>query len=210
MARIIVVDDHHMFREGVATLIDTSDDDTLVGSLPDTEKLAAAIVENRADVVLMDLSLASGMSYDKIERAKSDHPDLRIVVLSMFGDVPTVERAFQAGADGYVLKQDTFDDLILAIRAAQRGGRFISPSILRNKDQPLQTRRTNMSELPQRQRQIVELLAAGLSNKEIAKTLGIALPTVKNHISALFRKFDTQNRIGLINKFDFQTGDSDE
>lgn len=202
MARIITVDDHHIFREGICSLINKSEKDTLVASLSNTRGIDETIREFQADVVLLDLSLESGMAYSEIAHLKAQHHRLKVIVLSMHDDQVTVEKAMQAGADGYALKRDAFDDLLFAIRAAERGGRFISPTIISKGDVSITMEKPSVDDMPARQRQILKLLAQGKSNKQIAAEIGIALPTVKNHLSVLFKKYGVSNRVGLLAKLD--------
>lgn len=208
MAHIAIVDDHQIFREGVAALVETSPVDTLIGTLSDTVGLDRLIREKGADTVLLDLSLEGRMTFGEIERLKRDHPGVKVIVLSMHADQPTVEKAMQAGADSYALKQDAFDDLIFAIRASERGGRFISPTIISQGNVSIAMEKTSLDDMPKRQREILQLLTRGLSNKQIAAELGIALPTVKNHLSVLFRKYGVSNRVGLLAKLDLISHES--
>ena len=200
MARIFLVDDHQIFREGVASLIDDSEQDVLVASCSDGQDLIERVSSNEVDVVVIDLSLKEGMSFGLIAELKRLFPDLKTIVISMHNDPQIVERAMQAGADGYALKSDAFDDLMFAIRAAERGGRFISPTIISRGDVSISMERPSVDDMPLRQRQILEQLAHGRSNKKIAAELEIALPTVKNHLSVLFKKYGVSNRVELLAK----------
>jgi len=209
LARIVLVDDHRIFREGVAALIARSEEDTLVASLPDCDALERAILEQKADLVVLDLALDTGRTFHQIGRIKRRHPRVRVLILSMHGDQGSVERALQSGADGYTLKQDAFDDLLFAIRAIERGGRFVSPTIMRQGDIAIVMDKPDPDAMPERQRQILQLLAEGKANKQIAAELGIALSTVKNHLNTLFRKYRVTNRVGLLNRLDM-IGDAEK
>lgn len=200
MARIIIVDDHQIFREGIASLISESEQDELVGTLAETRDIDASIRSLKADVVLLDLSLGKRLTYPDISHLKQAFPKLIVIVLSMHDDQVYVEKAMQAGADGYALKSDAFNDLLFAVRAAERGGRFISPSIISHGNISIALDKPDLQAMPERQRQILSLLAQGKSNKQIAASLGIALPTVKNHMTLLFKKNGVTNRVGLLAK----------
>ena len=200
MARIVVVDDHGVFRDGIVSLIHNSPDDEVVGSFGSTNDLVKRLKETKADTLLLDLQIDGKNSYSEIAEAKSRLPGLKLIVLSMHGDQENVETALQAGADGYALKQDAFEDVLFAIRAAERGGRFISPTIIGNGNKSITVEKPRIEDMPERQRQILELLAKGKSNKQIADELSIALPTVKNHLSVLFRKYGVSNRVRLLVK----------
>jgi len=108
----------------------------------------------------------------------------------------------QAGADGYTLKRDAFEDIVFALRATERGGRFISPAIIGGDNVSITIDKPAAEKLPERQRQIIQLVANGKSNKQIAGILDIALPTVKNHLANLYRKYGANNRVELLNKLD--------
>lgn len=204
MANIIIIDDHPMFREGIASLIEKSPHDNIVASLPDVSGVDEIITSTSPPVVvLMDISLRDGASHDKIKQLKADHRDLLVVVVTMHDDAQTVRRAMQAGADGYTLKRDVFEDLVFAIRSAERGGRFISPTVMRAGSMELMLKQPeDRAALPMRQKQILALLAQGKSNKQIAADLGIALPTVKNHLSALFKRYNATSRLSLLASLD--------
>ncbi len=198
MARIVLVDDHPVFRQGLESLIHLSGEHELVASLEDRETLSQIVESVQADLVVLDLSLKSGMTFDEISRLKRSHPALLVLVLSMHDEPEYVTRALESGADGYALKQDAFEDLDFAIRSVLRGGRFVSPTILAGQDLPAAV--SDHPEVPDRQREILERVERGLSNKQIASELGIALPTVKNHLTVLFRKYQVQNRTMLARK----------
>ncbi|MBO6540256.1 MAG: response regulator transcription factor [Rhizobiaceae bacterium] len=198
MARIVLVDDHPVFRQGLESLIDLSGEHELVASLEDKDTLSHTIETTKADLVVLDLSLKSGMSFDEIARLKRSHPALLVLVLSMHDEPEFITRALESGADGYALKQDAFEDLDFAIRSVLRGGRFVSPTILAY--QEVHAAAPSDTDVPDRQREILVCLERGLSNKQIASELGIALPTVKNHLTVLFKKYQVQNRTMLARK----------
>lgn len=202
MARIFLVDDHAIMRDGVAAILERSSVDDVVGDQTGLEDLDARLRELRVDVLLLDISLEKGTSLQEIARLKAAHPELLIIILSMHEEASIVERAMQAGADGYTLKRDAFDDIVYAIRAAERGGRFISPSVIGGENVSITIDKPPAEELPERQKQILRLVADGKSNKQIAGILEIALPTVKNHLAVLYRKFGATNRVDLLNKLD--------
>ena len=189
-----------MFREGICSLIKEAGQDEIVADLDDAKDLHALIEEHDADVVLFDLALGKNMAFQEIKSLKQTFPDVLVIVLSMYGDVLNVERAMQAGADAYTLKRDAFDDLLFAIRASERGGRFISPAIVGGANQSINIEAPDVDSLPPRQREILSLLLDGRSNKQIAADLNVTLPTVKNTLSILFRKYNAKNRVELLAK----------
>ncbi len=202
MARIFLVDDHEIMRDGIAAIIGRTETHQVVGSQSELDGIDDALTGTQADVLLLDVSLSKGTSLDSISTLKARHPGLRIIILSMHEESSVVERAMQAGADGYTLKRDAFDDIVFALRATERGGRFISPSIIGGDNVSITIDKPEAAKLPERQRQIIQLVANGKSNKQIAGILNIALPTVKNHLANLYRKYGATNRVELLNKLD--------
>lgn len=198
-ARAVIVDDHRIFREGVVALLNDADALDVVGQFDTVEDYRAAQEQVSADILILDISLEEGESLPHIQSLKAAQPGLKILVLSMHEDGAWVERAITAGADGYALKRDAYHDLSYAIGAVLDGGRFISPSVAALASRPAPTAEVA---LPERQAQIVSLIAQGKYNKEIASDLGIALSTVKNHLAALYRKFGVTSRVGLLKALD--------
>lgn len=201
MAKIIVVDDHEIFRQGICALLNQSEVDQVVADLTGVEGLDAAIKDYDPDILVMDLSLQNGMAFDKIKELRGEFPAVKVVILSMHGDQPNVDRALKAGAHCYALKKDAFQDLQFAIRAAERGGQFVSASIINNHRQSADQTTFHIEDLSVRQREILKLVQQGKSNKEIAIFLDLAVPTVKNHLSGLYQKFGVANRVELLARF---------
>jgi DNA-binding NarL/FixJ family response regulator len=190
---ILCVDDHLLMREGIASVI---------GSQPDMEVSATATngiqaVElyqiHRPDVTLMDLQLPLMNGIDAISAIRAEDPAARIVVLTMHHGDEDIHRALQAGAATYLLKDDIIDDLPRVIREVNGGGRPIPPNVAR-----ILAGRAARQTLTPREIEVLELIAQGSRNKEIATTLGISRETVKMHVANILTKLDVSDRSAAI------------
>ncbi len=206
--RVVLVDDHRLFREGVASLLARADDVTLVGEATTGEEAVDLVERLLPEIVLMDVKMP-GMGGIEATRAISGCcPSVGVVMLTMFEDDESVFHALKAGARGYVLKDDDRGTLLRAIRAVARGEALLGPSIaqrvLEQFSQGKQpTRPTPLhppalasvfSELSPRELEVLQLIAQGLRNRAIAETLVISEKTVQNHISNIFSKLHVNDR----------------
>lgn len=191
--RVLLVDDHALLRAGMAQLLDLADDVTVVGSAaggPQALELAAAL---RPDVVLMDLSMPGMSGVEATRRLVAARPATAVVVLTSFPDPDLVVDALDAGAVGYLLKDAEPDGLVEAVRAAARGGSPLDPRAAR----VLLTSRHRTAQVPVlsgREQEVLVLVARGMANKQIARTLGIAERTVKAHLTSVFTQIGVADR----------------
>ena len=195
--RILVVEDHPLFRRGVVALLDGTEDLVVAGTAASGEEAVAAAGELRPDVVLMDLQLP-GMSGIEATRAiGATCPGARVLVLSLFEDEDSVFLALRAGARGYVLKDADEDELTGAVRAVARGEAVFSRAIAERVLAFFATPRPApkvFPELTDREREILSLLAAGHPNPSIARSLFLSPKTVANYVSAIFAKLQVADR----------------
>jgi DNA-binding NarL/FixJ family response regulator len=196
--QVVIVDDHQIVRAGLQNLLQTDSGLTVVGTFGDGGAAISAMATCRPDVVLMDLSMPGVDGIEATRRIKTDWPDVRVLVLSSYGDEDHVVRALEAGADGYLLKHAEPDQLVRAIREAFLGGAPLSAQVSRVL---LDSRRRRPSagsahgvDLTDRERDVLRLVALGLANKQIALRLGIAERTVKAHLSSVFQQLDVTDR----------------
>ena len=195
--RVLVVEDHPLFRKGVVALLDAVPDFSVSGIAVSGEEAVARAGELRPDVVLMDLQLP-GMSGIEATRAiVAADPEVRVLVLSLFEDEDSVFLALRAGARGYVLKDADEEELTGAIRAAARGEAIFSQAVagrvLAFFAQPRPAPKV-FPELTDREREILGLLAQGHPNPSIARTLFLSPKTVANYVSAIFAKLQVADR----------------
>ena len=205
MIRVLLVDDQALFREGLRTLLDLQPDIEVVGEAKDGREAIECVARAAPDVALMDLQMPvlDGVAATRDIRAR--HPNTQVIVLTTFDDDEYVFEALRAGAVGYLLKDVASDRLAEAIRCAARGESFLQPSVAakvvaeftRLADAPHARARANQSliePLSDRELEILRLVAAGASNKEVAATLVIAEGTAKNHVTNILSKLGVRDR----------------
>ena len=195
--RVLVVEDHPLFRRGVVALLEGADGLTVAGTAASGEDAVGAAAELRPDVVLMDLQLPGISGIEATRAIVAADPGVRVLVLSLFEDEDSVFLALRAGARGYVLKDADEEELTGAIRAVARGeaifSRAIAERVLTFFAAPRPAPKA-FPELTDRERQILALLAAGHPNPSIARTLSLSPKTVANYVSAIFGKLQVADR----------------
>jgi DNA-binding NarL/FixJ family response regulator len=192
MIRVLVVDDHHLVRAGLITLLEAADDIEVAGEAADGQQALEVAAAASPDVVLMDLSMPVMDGVSATWALLSELPETRVVALTSFSDRQRVTDILAAGATGYVLKDSRPDDLLAAVRAAAGGHVPLDPRVA---SALLPTREPPLTEqLSDREKQVLRLVAAGLANKQIARRLGIAESTVKVHTGNIFRRIGVTDR----------------
>ena len=193
MIRVLIVDDHAVVRAGLERLLSSVDDFNVGGSAADGEQAVAAALEHRPDVVLMDLSMPNMGGIAATEAIMAAELDVRVVVLTSYSDRDQILNALDAGAVGYLLKDADPPELVSGIRAAAVGESPLHPkaasAVLRARAE-----RRPLPELSEREREVLELVATGLSNQKIAARLGISEKTVKAHLTSVFRQLGVEDR----------------
>jgi DNA-binding NarL/FixJ family response regulator len=200
--RLLVADDHPLFRKGLRTLLGSVSDFTLVG---EAETGADAVEKSLAlqpDVVLMDLQMPGGSGIDAIREIVAASPTTNILVVTLFEDDDSVFAALRAGARGYVLKDTDEDEMIRAIRAVGNGEAIFSPAVAKRVLAYFAVSRREAPQLfptlTEREREILRLLAQGKSNPAIAAELFLSSKTVANHVSNIFGKLQVADRAEAI------------
>jgi DNA-binding NarL/FixJ family response regulator len=191
MIRILVVDDHAMVRTGLSGMLEAADDMQVVAQAADGEAAVREALEHRPDVVLMDLSMPVVDGIEATRRLVAADPDAAVVVLTSFSDRRQVRRALDAGAIGYQLKDAEPAALRDAVRAAARGDVPIDARVARVL---LREGRAPQDPLSVREREVLELVAEGMANKQIARALGITERTVKAHLGSAYRQIGVADR----------------
>lgn len=197
MIRVFLVDDHEIVRRGIAQLIDAEADMTVVGeagSLSEAERRIEATVP---DVAVLDVRLPDGNGIDLCRDIRSAHPDVACLILTAYDDDDALRSAVLAGASGYVLKDIRSRALIEAVRRAAAGGTIQSAAVLRQAATALRPDRQDDAPGPPlslREDQVLDLIAEGLTNREIGARLGLAEKTVKNYVSGLLAKLGMERR----------------
>jgi len=193
VARVVIVDDQTLVREGIRRLLELSGRVDVVGEAADGIEAIAVIERMRPDVILLDIRMPKLDGVGVLQRLGADGPPA--LVLTTFDDVDVSRQAILAGARGYLLKNVKSETLVAAIEAVANGGTWFQPSFGDAVREHLSSNATSDSEpLTPREREVLRLMAAGHSNREIGDALHLAEGTVKNHVSAILRKLDARDR----------------
>ena len=187
--RILIVEDHHVVRQGLAALLKTVPDMTVVAQAADGAEGVRLFREHKPDVTIMDLRLPVLSGVDAITQIRSEFPTARIIVLTTFDGDEDIYRALQAGARGYLLKDMFGEELMEAIRVVHSGRTRIPPAIAERLAE-----RMGGPNLTNRELEVLQAIVAGKSNKEIAFGLGISEATVKTHINNILSKLGVTDR----------------
>lgn len=197
---LLVVDDHAILREGVRRLLEAQPGFQVLGEASTGAEALERVQRLRPQVLILDLSLPDISGLEIIRRVHQSAPEVAIVVLTMHESREYFFRALQAGVSGYVLKAGGLSDLVLAVQAAARGDVYIYPSLTRQlvADLAREPQARPQQALTRRERQVLDLVAQGLTNREIAEHLTIALSTVQTHCTNIMNKLGLRNRAELI------------
>lgn len=196
MIRVLIVDDHEVVRAGLALLLGRFDDLELVGAASDGATAIAMALQRAPDVVLMDLSMPGVDGVQATRTIMERCPGVHVVVLTTFADQAHVTAAIEAGAVGFLLKDADPGTLSQAIRAAHRGEAPLDPRAARALiDSRRESTSPSGAELTLREREVLGLVGAGLSNRLIARRLGIAEKTVKAHLTRVFAAIGVTDRV---------------
>lgn len=201
--RVLPIDDHTLFRQGIRTLIAAEPDMEVAGEAANAADGVTASRELRPDVVLMDIGMPGMSSFEAARQIRKERVETRVLFLSMYDDEDYLAECMEIGTQGYLLKDSPAEQLITAIREVHRGGSYLSPRLLtklvdgfRNgHGAPLQPR---FGTLTKREREILKLLAEGKSVKEIACEFDLSVKTVEAHKFNLMRKLDIHNKAQLV------------
>ncbi len=198
---VFLVDDHAMIRACVRSLVDGMAGFQVVGGVGDARTAIDQVSRVLPDVVLLDITMPGLSGIDAIEQLRAVHPKVRVLMLSHHEGETFVEQSLQHGADGYLSKDSEPDELALAMRSAMRGRVYISPKLVRglvgvNRKGDVRTG-SRLTTLTPREREVFQLLALGLSNKEVARKLDVSVGTAKKHRENLQRKLDCHSAAEL-------------
>jgi DNA-binding NarL/FixJ family response regulator len=187
--RIMMVDDHPLFRVGVAAVLATQPDMEVVVECEDAEDAIRQFRKFQPDVTLMDLQLPGRSGIDAIRNIRSEFPSARIIVLTTFQGDMQAARALKAGAAGYLLKSTLRKDLLVAIRQVSKGHRYVPTEVARVVADSAADNALTVREL-----QVLSQVASGCSNRRIAMNMGISHETVKSHIKSIMAKVEAKDR----------------
>ncbi len=196
--RVLIADDHPMVRQGIRTFLEDNADIEVVAEATTGVEAVARTRELVPDIVLMDLKMPALDGVAATREIKALNPEVRVIALTAFDDDQLILAALQAGAAGYLLKEIDAEGLVNAIRAAARGETPLAPQVtqklVETVRQPHADENTKLASLSEREREILALLAQGLTNREIAARLAISDKTVKFHVSNILEKLQLSDR----------------
>ena len=199
--KVLLVDDHTVVLKGLAFFLSTQEDLELVGEASNGKEALVKVGETHPDVVLMDLYMPEMDGVEATGCIKKEYPDVKVIVLTSFSDQAHVLPALRAGSSGYILKDVEPDQLVEAIRSAYKGNIQLHPDIanaLLSQTLPVEEKEEEPSiqvdVLTARENEVLQLLAKGMSNKEIASVLVITEKTVKAHVSSILSKLNLSDR----------------
>jgi two-component system response regulator NreC len=206
--RILLVDDHTLVRAGVRRILEAQPGMTVVGEVSDGQAALEFVRANPLDVLVLDLTMPGTDGFEVLRRVKAEPSGIKVLVLTMHVNAEYVARAVQDGADGYLLKDSAVQDLVAAIEAVQAGRAYYSPPVQRELSELLRGHFAPprpMDLLTEREREVLKLVAAGLSTKEIAAKLDISTRTVETHRANLMRKLNLKS-VALLTQFAIREG----
>lgn len=208
MTKIIIVDDHQLFREGVKRILDFEDTFEVVAEGDDGTDVVRLYEENQPDVILMDINMPTKNGVEATAELIAQYPEAKVMMLSIHDDESYVTHALKSGALGYMLKEMDADEIVDAIKVVSKGGSYLHPKVTRNlvaefrrlsehenKGNFHQTEiRRPFHLLTKRECEVLQLLTDGQSNRTIGESLFISEKTVKNHVSSILQKMNVNDR----------------
>ncbi|MFH1671982.1 MAG: response regulator transcription factor [Pseudomonadota bacterium] len=202
--RIVLADDHPMFRQGIKTIIEKTSDIKVVGEAGDGLKLLEMIKNLLPDMVILDISMPYLRGIEATKEVKRISENIKVLILTMHKKKEYLYYAISAGADGYILKEEAIIELFSAIKTIRKGSNYISPSLNSELTHDLirfqQGEQVDglMEPLSVREKEVLMLIAEGMSNKEIANLLNISINTVQNHRSNIKKKLNAKKTANLV------------
>ncbi len=200
--RVLMVDDHPVVRLGIRSLLDSQPDITVVGEASSGEEGIEKAIELEPDLVLMDIAMPGMSGIEATRRIKEALPEVHVLVLTMHDDEEFFFPVLRAGASGYILKEADYQELLYAIRLVSEGQVFLSPAVAKSVLEDFLTATTGQEDerygaLTPREKEVLRLAAAGLTNREMAERLFLSMRTVEKHRQAVMRKLELLSREDL-------------
>lgn len=200
--RVVLADDHLLVRQGIRALLDKIEAVTVVGEVGDGRDSITSAKAESADIILMDIKMPGMNGLEALVRVRKELPSTRVIMLSMYASEEYFQMALDAGAGGYLLKDADRAELELALRTVARGETYLTPSVAQY---AVESRRTQsyrkegpLARLTSRQREVLQLMVEGRSNKNIAFRLGLSLRTVQSHRADLMERLGVHNLPNLV------------
>lgn len=201
--RILIADDHTLLRNGICALLEDEQDMVIVGEASDGREAVRLAGQLRPNVVLMDIAMPLLNGLEATRQIKREHPEVNVLVLTMYDHEEYFRQMLEVGASGYIIKRAAATELVSAIRAVYNGEAVLSPAITRllledylNHD--IRTEKDDPNALSSREREVLQLIAEGKTSREIAEILHLSVKTVQSHRTSLMQKLDLHDRGDLI------------
>jgi two-component system response regulator NreC len=209
--KLLVADDHKIFRQGIKKLLEEEPDLQVVGEAADGREAVKKATELKPDVILMDIAMANLNGLEATKQIKKVLPSVKVIVVTMHKNEEYILQSFQAGASGFILKEGAVEELVSAIRSIHQDKSFLSPTISKTLiDAYLRKMETGKTETPfdlltDREREVLQLIAEGYTNREVAKSLFISVKTVEAHRAHIMQKLNIHDIAKLV-KYAIQKG----
>jgi len=198
MIKVIIADDHVIFRQGLLKLLQSATDIAVIGEAGEGHESLGLIKKEKPDVAVLDISMPGLNGIEIVKEIEILGLATNVIFLTMHNDPLTAKKAMQSNALGYVLKDDAFEDLLYAIRAAASGRTFISPSISEKILKSGKSKEIENRILTEREQEVLRLIALGLTNKKIAEKLVISVKTVDTHRTRILQKLGAHTAADLV------------
>ena len=202
--RVFIADDHKIVRQGIRKLLEAESDLEVVGEALDGRETVKKVIQLKPDVVLMDIAMSNLNGLEATRQIKKSLPKIKVLILTMHKSEEYVLQSLQAGASGYLLKEAAVEDLVSAIRSVYKLDSFLSPAVSRTVIEAYlskskgRKRPSAFEVLTDREREVLQLIAEGHTNQQIADTLFISIKTVEAHRSNIMRKLDIHDITELV------------
>lgn len=204
--KVVLVDDHTIFREGLSFLLTKNDEVDVVGEASDGKEAVEMVIRKNPDIVIMDVSMPEMSGLEATARIRDLMPKVKILILSMYNNQQYIDKAFANGAAGYVLKDAAGSELLQAIKVVNRDETYLSPALTSRlvkkyvsmQKSPSDMENTGKHHLTPREREILKLLAMGKTNREISEELFISIKTVETHRKNIMSKLKLRNLADIV------------
>ena len=198
MIKVVVADDHIIFRQGLLKLLQSAKDVAVIGESGDGSEVLKMILKKNPDLAILDIVMPGLSGLDIVDEIQNRGLRTKVIFLTMHNDPLTAKKAISSSASGYIPKDNAFEDLIYAIRAVASGGKFISPLISDKVFNLYKVKQDENHILTEREREIIGLIASGLTNKKIADKLFISVKTVETHRTNIMQKLNVHTTADLV------------
>lgn len=204
MIRIVIADDHHLIRQSFVSLLDKVEDIEVVGEAADGQETLKQTQRKRPDIVIVDIAMPLLNGIETTRRIREMALRTRVLILSMYADEDVVRHALRSGATGYLLKSSVVEELLIAIRSANKGDIYLSPSIAQTvlseylKGESKTEAMVVQERLSSREREILQLVVEGHTNRDVAQILSVSAKTVERYRASLMKKLEVRNLPDLI------------